>query len=300
MLGAPFSGLGSSLGFAEGHSGHGGAPVVPPTIYSLEVGRTMWGQDYLSRNDVPSGGVLFSVWTKVPDTISSYPYTRGNMEAFNLYGSNWNMRFVCGNIVANSAVDCGYNANSMMTADGGAFGQPNGTYLGDFSYLQDTGRTVGQVTGWVFVAWQVLIGVSDVTIRQWVRYSGGAVQGPFASTMSFTQLRTWAEESGWAPGTGASWTPSAPTRFTIGTVNDICNGYYVKARMESNSALPSNSYIESLATLTSPDTSAWADWSLKWDTDLSVSVLTDQSGNARTLTLQSGGTLYQGPVFSAT
>lgn len=260
----------------------------------------MWGQDYLSRSDSPSGGVLFSVWTKVPDVISSYPYTRGNMEAYNLYGSNWTIRCVCGNIVANSAIDCGYNANSMMTADGGAFGQPNGTYLGDFSYLQDTGLAVSKVTGWVWVAWQVVIGVSDVTIRQWVKYAGSALQGPYSSTTSFTQLRTWAEQNGWTPGTGVNWTPSAPTRFSIGTVNDNCNGYYTKARMELNSSLPSNSYLESLAILTSPDTSAWGDWPLNWDTDLSSAILTDRSGNSRTLTLQPGGVLYQGPVFSLT
>lgn len=269
----------------------------PPAAYSVELGRTMWGSDYLERNDAPPGaGVLVTLWTRIPEAITSYPYTRGNMEAVDIYGSNWNVRCVCGNIVANSAVDCGYNANSMMIADGGAFGQPNGTYLGDFSYLQDTGQPVARVSGWVFVAWQVVIGASDVTIRQWVKYAGQPVQGPQASTIAISQLRTWAENNGWAEGSASAWTPSAPSRFSIGTVNDNCNGFYTRARVYGRTDLPTNAEIEAVASRSSADSGAWGDWALTWDTGAGAAVLADRSGNGRALSIHSGGTLYQGPI----
>lgn len=256
----------------------------------------MWGPDYVERNDVPAGGLLFSVWSRIPTLVTSYPTVLGNMEIFNLYGSNWNLRCVANNIDAQAADNCIYNANSMLIANGSGIGQPDGTWLGDFSYLQDLALPVARVNGWVFVAWQVIVGASDFTVRQWVRYAGQPIQGPYASTISFAQLRTWAEENGWAPGSAAAWTPSAPTRFTIGTVNDNCRGFYTHARMEARSTLPSNAYIESLSNASGADTSAWGDWQLTWDTDANAAVLADRSGHGRALSIHTGGTLYEGPL----
>lgn len=258
---------------------------------------TGWGQDYLRRNDSPSGGVLFTHWTKIRNPIGPYPVIKGNDETFNLYGSNWTMRCVGGNINAPAVNNCGYNANAMMIADGSAFGQPAGNWLGDIAYLQDTGLPTSRVEGWVFIAWQILIGVSDVTVNQWVKYAGQPVSGPQSSTVTIAQLRQWAENNGWAPGSAVNWTPSAPTHFTIGTINDNCNAYYTRARLYARSTLPSNSEIEAIAANSGADLTAWGDWQLTWDTVGAAPILTDRSGNGRNLSVAPGGSVNQGVLF---
>ena len=294
-LGAPFSGLGSLLGGfgAFGHSSGG----VAPTIYSTEFGRTTWGNDYAFRSSAPANGVLFSTWIKIPDTITTYPFTRGNIEVFVLNYDNWIARCIAGNINATSPTACTYNVNSMILCDGTSVGEANNSYAGDYTYSVDSGLTVDTVSGWVFVAWQFYNDGANLVMRQWVKYAGQTLLGPYTSTVAYATLRNdVVSNAGWNPVNAAAWTPgSTPVSFTLGSLFDQCNGYYIHARMEQLSTLPSNSYIESIAALTAADPTAWGDWSLEYG-DLGCD-LTDRSGNGRDLTLRPGGTLYQGPVF---
>ena len=69
---------------------------------TIEFGRKLWGSDYATRADVPAGGTLFSVWTKIPDPGSSYPWSRGNMDVYLLAGNDWYFRCLVGNSSAQS------------------------------------------------------------------------------------------------------------------------------------------------------------------------------------------------------
>lgn len=273
--------------------------VVPPVpSYSVEFGRVEYGNDYATRPDAPAGnGLLFSMWQRIPEQITTFPYVRGNMETFVAISDTWYLRCVTGNIVANSAVDCGYNANVMLLANGTGVGESNYAYIGDFAYLQDTGLPVATVNGFVFTAWQIVIEAANVTMRQWVKYAGQPVLGPFVSSPTFTQLRQWiVDNNGWNPANAANWTPTNPTNFSVGGSLSTCNGFYTKAQMVGRSDLPSNAEIEAIASRTAPDPAAWADWPITWDTNLGAADLADASGHNRPLILHPGGTLYQGAL----
>ena len=130
-------------------SGSGGAPS---TQSSIEVGRTPWGPDHAGRPDVPAGGTLFSVWMKIPDPSPTYPWSRGDMDAYVLSGANWHLRCLGGNSSAKSPTSARYNANCMVFAD------PQGTWAGDYAFYEsDYTLTDATVRGWVWVAWQVVV-----------------------------------------------------------------------------------------------------------------------------------------------
>lgn len=273
-----------------------GAPATP--IYSVEMGRMMYGNDYVGRPDVAPSGVLFSLWSRIPEQISTFPYTRGNVEVFNLIFDNWYLRCIGGNINAVSAVDCTYNANSMVLLDGTSVGEPNYSYAGDYTFTIDTGLPVATVNGFVFLAWQAYNDGANLVLRQWQRYAGGPLLPTKESIVSYATLRAdVVANAGWSPANAALWTPSAvPVRFKVGSMFDNSNGMYVQARMESTTGNPTDAHILAISEQTGPDPTAWGDWALDWDTDLGAANLTDRSGNGRPLILQPGGTLYQGPL----
>lgn len=271
---------------------------APALVYSVEQGRVEYGNDYVARPDVAPSGVLFSLWCRIPEQISTYPYTRGNMEVYTLQFGNWLARCIGGNINANSAVDCSYNANSMILCDGTSVGEPNNSYAGDYTYSVDSGLPVAQVNGFVFLAWQFYNDGANLVMRQWHRYAGGALYPVMESIVPYATLRAdVVSNAGWNPANAALWTPSmTPVSFKVGSTFSTCNGMYVQARMESTTGNPSAAHILAISEQTGPDPTAWGDWALKWDTDLGAADLTDRSGNGRPLILQPGGTLYQGPL----
>lgn len=270
--------------------------------YSIELGRTSYGPDYLDSTAVPSNGFLFSLWGQRTDAVGTggYPWSSGNREFFDFYFSNWTVRVIGWNSSAASSGDtnCNWNSNSMIMLDGTAVGEPANSYAGDYSYMSQGGFTVPQIGGWVFHAMQVWndSANSQIILRLWVKFYGSAVLGPFTTTLSYAQLRLdIVANSGWTTPHANAFTPSTtPSRFVIGSDQDDGRVFALHGRMETNTGTPTNSYIETIAALTAPDTGAWADWQLNWTGG--AANVSDRSGHARPLTIHSGGTLYQGPL----
>jgi len=256
----------------------------PTTGPSIEVARTQWGNDYVTRPDAPQGGTLFSVWTKIPDPGTSYPWSRGNMDVYVLRGSGWHIRFIVGNSSANSSTDARYNANSMLFAD------PAGTWVADYSYYESGGgHAEAPYRDWVWAAWQVVVSNGSFTLRQWLKLGpSGAVFAAGTSTVTFDEVRTILTSKGWSAADAAAWSPSDATDFQVGYEH----GYLTRARMEARSTVPTLAELETIARHTTPDAATWADYPFVWSNG--AADLHDQSGHGRNLLPRSGGTLYQG------
>jgi len=72
------------------------------------------------------------------------------------------------------------------------------------------------------------------------------------------------------------------------------DAYITSARVEETTGTPTNAHILDLSNLTEADSTAWADWSLRWESG--AATLTDRSGNSRDLT-GAGGALASGGTF---
>ncbi len=273
-------------GGTDGGGGSGDAGNMNNGAPSLEVARVGYGNDYTYRDDAPQGGTLFSVWTKIPDPCSSYPGSRGNMDVYVLRSSAWYIRFIVGNSSASSPTDARYNANSML------FATPGDTWVNDYSYYESGGgHAEAPYRDWVWAAWQVVVGSSSFTIRQWLKFgSSGAVFAAGENTVTFADVRSILQSKGWSSSAAAAWSPTDATSFQVGYEH----GYLTRAQMVQRSSKPSLSELEAIATRTSPDTSAWADYAFVWANG--APDLHDQSGHGRDLLLKSGGTLYQVPA----
>ena len=249
-------------------------------LSALEVGRA--DPDHAVRADVPAGGTLFSVWTKIPDPGSNYPWSRGNMDVYVLSGPSWHMRCLVGNSSATSPTQASYNANSMIFAD------PAGTWAGDYSYYQaDAKLTDATVRGWVWVAWQVVVDSDLVTARQWLKFGiDGAVFAAGESAPTFESLRAAIVTNGASPADASAWTPTDATHFQVGSDH----GYLFHARIEARSTAPELVELEAIARSTAPDPSAWADYLFDWQDG--AANLADQSGHGRDLQLAPGGALF--------
>jgi hypothetical protein len=64
--------------------------------------------------------------------------------------------------------------------------------------------------------------------------------------------------------------------------------------MEATNATPSLTHLDQVARASAADGTAWADYELTWSNG--VPNLKDRSGHGRDLSLDTGGTLYQGPA----
>jgi hypothetical protein len=72
----------------------------------------------------------------------------------------------------------------MLFADGTAVSESASSWVNDTTYLLDTGVPWTYENGWVFLAWQAVCdGSGNLTLRQWVRYAGQAVQGPYTTAV---------------------------------------------------------------------------------------------------------------------
>lgn len=266
---------------------------------SLEFDRTAYGNDHLISQAAPSGGVLFSVWTRLPADWTAWGH---NMDTFVLRGSNWNLRCLVGNVTADLQT---YNANTMLfnkKVDDFAM------WAGDYSFYMNTRPEFGhvlspsQMTGWVWVAWQVVVGTDAITIRQWLKFGPAApVVAAGESVVTFAALRNFLLDpknndwfynttSGQSRLTSASdiqaWVPSDAQTFQIG--RDHSNLW--KARLDARSAKPSLADLEALAAGTEPVTTAWGAWNLEWSN--SAPDFADRSGHNHELSLPAGGVLY--------
>lgn len=258
-------------------------------VSSLEFGHASGKPDYCNLLVPPTGGTLFSVWTKIPDDLpsntSSPVQLRGDMMVYVLNGDGWYIEALVGNIdqFPGYGTDEGYiyNANTMLWI--------NGIYDNDYSYyvtLPADQMSRSKVSDWVWVAWQVVVNADNsMTIRQWLKFGiDGAVFAAGESTVSH-----------------AGWTPSDAKTFQVGFDNTysytgaVPNSYLCHARMEALGVAPSLDKLNTIACLDAPDPTAWGDWELNWKDN--APNLSDRSGNGHPLSIQAGGALYQGPLI---
>lgn len=67
--------------------------------------------------------------------------------------------------------------------------------------------------------------------------------------------------------------------------------------MEATNATPTLAHLDQIARATAADTTAWGDYELTWING--GPNLKDRSGHARDLSIDTAGTLYQGPAGPA-
>jgi hypothetical protein len=268
-------------------------PRIPEDLladfYSVEFGRTLWGSDYCVRNDAPQGGILVSVWAKIPDPGATYPWSRGNMDDVILHGVNWHLICLTGNSSATSPTDARYNANTMLGAEGGGADQ----WVNDYSYYESGGwQPEASYRGWVWAAWQMIVNHDSFTIRQWLKF------GPEAAVIAAGEDRpTFAEirdvlvaDRGWTRQQADAWMPGEATGFQVGDTN----GFLCHARVEARSTPPTLTELDDIARGQNVPP-AWAEYELGWSHNRPD--LSDRSGHNRDLVLQTGGTLHQGDPF---
>lgn len=285
-IGAGSVGAGSVGGGAIGGVDTASAASVFDGM-SIEVGRTLYGTDYAARADAPTGGALFSVWTRVPDSPPvGYPWTRGNMDSYTLYGADWSMRALVGNMIVDDVDNVHYNANVMI------FANTPYTWVGDYAYyLSIPFIPVSQAFDWVWVAWYVDVNATDMDLYQWLQYGeGGSVFAAGESHPTFADMRTSLVGSGWTVPQAAAWVPGQPTHFQVGSDN----GFLTHARMDAMASPPTLGQLQAIVDATAPSPSAWGDWPFVWSGG--AANLDDYSGNNRDLSIETGGTLYQGPA----
>lgn len=272
-----------------------------PEPVSIEFGQTSDHYDYCKNVAAPSGGTLFSVWTRIP-TPGSYPFTRGDMVVYELEGDNWNIVGLVGNMTISSDIDAIYNANFMIGIG------DNHTYAGDYGYYgtpEDAPIIRAQAEGWVWVAWQVVINADSITFRQWLKFGTAGAVFPAGDTygtvdgeqtVSFNALRAYANTQDGKD--YSSWSPSDARSFQIGFdnayVNDTGepNSFLCHARMEGRGDKPTVEYLENISMLDVPDGSAWAQYELNWVNGSPN--LSDASGHGLSLEVETGGALHEG------
>jgi hypothetical protein len=240
-----------------------------------------WSESYGQILTAPSGGVLFTMWTKVNDPGSTWSAVP-NMEVAAIFGDNWLVRGIVANSYGgyNGLRTAEYNANSMLFAGDSGLDFWSGTYVGDYTYYDDY-ITPTEYKDWVWVAWWVKVGADRIYLQQFLKFGRfGAVFAAGSDEVTFAEIRT-------AIGDG-TWTATDAVALRVGN-NQERAANITGARVYTQTSAPSLASLEAIAALNAADSSAWADWPLTWSTSANLS---DQSGNNRNLT--AGSTLYEG------
>jgi hypothetical protein len=271
---------------------------IPSTglIDSLEFGHTSGAKDYCNPVLLPDdfgNGVLFSIWTKIPNDLvppPSFTKLRGNMEVFYLDGNNWHLICLDGNVDGFADGYALYNANYMLSTTPAGGKGDYCTYL----TLERDKLPLATVNNWVWVVWQVVINADHtMTLRQWLKFG---IKGTV-----FAAGQWDIKPAGQETVSIAGWEPSLPKSFRIGTDNTYSgdntgsNSYLCRARLEARSTKPSLAELDDIARLNTPDTTAWGDWELNWKGG--APNLMDRSGHHHHLSVQAGGALYKGVRF---
>jgi hypothetical protein len=147
------------------------------------------------------------------------------------------------------------------------------------------------VRGWVWIAWQVVVSNGTFTLQQWLKFGAtGTVFAAGTSAPTLAELRQNLIANGLSSSAANAWTPGDATSFQVGSDD----GYLFHARMQATAATPTLSQLESIASSTAPDPTAWGDYLFDWENG--APNLTDQSGHGRDLQLAPGGVLHEGPI----
>lgn len=272
--------------------------VVTPSWTSIRFNQTQYENRWAYRSaTMPTGeGILVSLWAKMPTPVTSHPTTLGNTEVLRINFSNWYLRCISFNFNTTSGSVGDLNTNSMLFADGTAVSESATSWVNDTTYRMDTGVPWSYENGWIFLAWQAVCdGSGNLTLRQWVRYAGQSVAGPDTSSLSLSTIRSDLQSNaGWTAAHANAWTPSQTISQVQINGGDGNDAYITSARVEETTGTPTNAHILDLSNLTEADSTAWADWSLRWESG--AATLTDRSGNSRDLT-GAGGALASGGTF---
>jgi len=261
------------------------------TLSSIRFASTKYNsnKDYVGLSSGPvGGGTLFTIWSKA-QSPGSFPYAYHNLVMYRLFGGNWKMAGLVDNMTVDSIIDdsvTGWNANTMLWA--------NSQYVGDYTlyFAPENCVTASQALGWVWTAVQM---VSDdsagmLTLRQWVMFgrNGDVFKLP-ESKVSYAAIRTNIGDSVWMPSGNI-------TGFSIGQTDEAntASAYHcVNAKMFARATEPTLAELKAIALNTSPDSSAWGDWLLNWESG--APNLADRSGHGRDLVpAGSLSALYQG------
>ena len=295
-----------------GENNPGAANARTPLQYSIAPTPVDW-EYCLNYAGAPTGGALIEIWSSIVDPGPA-PWYHGNYDQFAIHGSNWYFNAICQNggndgsqftSAANSELFITYATRDGYIGDATGIGLMSGLGTGittGGSGSQD-GRTENWVVedpveltddgirGFVWSAFQVIIGASDVTLRMWYKVGrAGKLWGPCLSNMTFAEMRQKAIDNGMDSARANAWSPSAPTAIEINPQTP--GGYVTHARVYALDTEPTIETLEAHAQRNTADTSAWADWPLNHKNG--AAYLGDDSGNGRNLTLH--GTVAQGPL----
>lgn len=269
--------------------------------YSLETNKNAWQPDYPRINQAPSTNILIGMWTK-PIVPNNYPLQSGNHEIICFGGNYWELQQITDNTLGNSKVDetiQNFNQNGQFFGSKTSGGALN--WASDYTYYLNSGTIARSVyLDWKYSMWQCILDIpgNQITMRQWIKWGlTGAVQKTGDQVVTFAQLRTALEtNAAWTPVESAAWAPDNMNHIYLGdssgdgtTWNNI-----TAAKVFNRSTEPSLAEVDAYALNFNADTTAWADWDLKWVSG--APNLADRSGNGRTLTNM--GTIYQGTFFS--
>jgi hypothetical protein len=255
--------------------------------------------DWLHIESAPTGGALITMWGRVPAYTGGYPHQRGNATLLEAQGDDVAiLGLICngGADAANVGVQR-YNNNVMVGSR-----TPRDGWAGDYCMIDKYDLRIPEenmLGGWNFYAVQYILQGSAVLIRQWSKAGRGAEILHVESNPTFAELRAFLVSQGWTSGDAALFTPDDLVRLIIGAYpGDSANYVWydlTQIRVYAQSTDPTLAEIDAISLAYAPDTNAWADWKLEWTGGSAV--LTDRSGNGRTLLLNGSGTLYQGADF---
>jgi hypothetical protein len=267
------------------------------TLSSVRVQTTT--DDWLHIESAPTGGALITMWGRVPAYTGGYPHQRGNATLLEAQGDDVAiLGLICngGADAANVGVQR-YNNNVMVGSR-----TPRDGWAGDYCMIDKYDLRIPEenmLGGWNFYAVQYILQGSAVLIRQWSKAGRGAEILHVESNPTFAELRAFLVSQGWTSGDAAMFTPDDLVRIILGAYpGDSANFVYydmTQIRVYARSTDPTLAEIDAISLAYAPDTTAWADWKLEWTGG--AAVLTDRSGNGRTLLLNGSGTLYQGADF---
>jgi hypothetical protein len=126
-----------------------------------------------------------------------------------------------------------------------------------------------------------------------VTFDGSNWATPSTTTRTLAQMRINGQAGGWSAAQAAAWTPSAPSKITIGDQTWLytVNAYSAThIRVQNLTAFPTSVTLGQLASLDGPSANDWAYWPITWDNG--APTLTDGTGNGRDMVQL--GTLSQG------
>jgi len=271
------------------------------SIDSLRI--ELYSYDYAIRSGLPSGGLLISGWSKIPDP-GSYPKAHDNLTYFMLshnsgpedITADWTVV----NVVSQGGVTASgqpayFTSNLMMWGCGMRLG--SGTYINDYCLNHDVAPTEAEFYGWVWNAMQIIPGASQFTMRHWIKFGrdGTPYKATADNVISVATMRSDLISNGRSSGEVNAWTPADhASELIIGYDADYTDYDLTHHKIDQLSTEPSIGDLNTIALATAEgDSSAWAHWRFNWAG--SSANLVDISGNSRTLS--SSDTFAQGDSF---